>query len=89
MRLLALLLALAAFAPAPVSSEEVCSEERLAVDGVDGDIVFHTDPCERALCPVCDVPDCPVRREAFTGRPPLTVEEARLAEPLASLRQAP
>jgi pimeloyl-ACP methyl ester carboxylesterase len=32
-RLLALLLALAAFAPAPVSSEEVCSEERLAVDG--------------------------------------------------------
>jgi len=61
----------------------------LATDDVEGDIVFHTDPCARAFCAVCDVADCPVRREAFTGRPPLTVEEARLAEPLPWRRPAP
>jgi cation diffusion facilitator family transporter len=42
---------------------------------VEGEIVFHTDPCHRAYCAICDLPDCPVRREPFAGRPPLTVDE--------------
>ena len=44
--------------------------------GVDGELIFHTDPCHRAYCPMCDLDDCPVRREPFRARPPLTLEEA-------------
>ena len=44
--------------------------------GVDGELIFHTDPCHRAYCPMCDLDDCPVRREPFSARPPLTLEEA-------------
>ncbi|OGL07246.1 MAG: cation transporter [Candidatus Rokubacteria bacterium RIFCSPLOWO2_02_FULL_68_19] len=44
--------------------------------GVDGELIFHTDPCHRAYCPMCDLADCPVRREPFSARPPLTLEEA-------------
>lgn len=45
-----------------------------------GEIVFHTDPCRRRLCPACDLRDCPVRRQPFLERPPLTVDEARLTD---------
>lgn len=48
---------------------------------VEGEIVFHTDPCRRAYCPVCDVPDCPVRRAPFERREPLGVEEATRPDP--------
>jgi cation diffusion facilitator family transporter len=44
--------------------------------GIEGELVFHTDPCHRAYCAMCDLADCPVRREPFRGRPPLTLEEA-------------
>jgi cation diffusion facilitator family transporter len=44
--------------------------------GVEGELVFHTDPCHRAYCAMCDLDDCPVRRAPFAGRPPLTLEEA-------------
>ena len=44
--------------------------------GVEGELIFHTDPCHRAYCPMCDLDDCPVRREPFRARPPLTLEEA-------------
>jgi cation diffusion facilitator family transporter len=44
--------------------------------GIDGELVFHTDPCHRAYCAMCDLPECPVRRATFAGRPPLTVDEA-------------
>jgi cation diffusion facilitator family transporter len=51
--------------------------ERVMADlGVEGELVFHTDPCHRAYCAMCDVEDCLVRREPFRGRPPLTLEEA-------------
>jgi len=50
--------------------------------GIEGEIVFHTDPCHRALCTACDVPECPVRRESFAGRPPLTVDEATMTDEL-------
>jgi len=42
----------------------------------DGDITFHTDPCERDYCAMCDLEDCSVRQQPFTGLQPLTVEEA-------------
>ena len=48
----------------------------LAACRVDGEIIFHTDPCRRALCAICTVEGCPVRVEPFSGRPPLTLEEA-------------
>lgn len=50
----------------------------LRSDAIDGEIVFHVDPCLRALCAVCDVEGCPVRRSEFRERPPLTVEEATM-----------
>jgi cation diffusion facilitator family transporter len=47
---------------------------------IEGEIVFHTDPCRRALCPACDVAECPIRLSAFTRCPPLTAEEARMTD---------
>ncbi len=44
--------------------------------GVEGELVFHTDPCHRIYCAMCDLDDCPVRREPFRARPDLTLEEA-------------
>lgn len=52
------------------------AERVLASCKVDGEIIFHTDPCRRALCDICTVEGCPVRVEPFAGRPPLTLEEA-------------
>jgi cation diffusion facilitator family transporter len=43
---------------------------------VEGEMTLHTDPCHRIYCRMCDLDDCPIRREAFTGRPQLTLEEA-------------
>lgn len=48
----------------------------LATPALDGELVFHVDPCQRAFCAVCDLPDCPVRVVPFVERPPLTIEEA-------------
>jgi hypothetical protein len=51
--------------------------ERVIADlGVEGELVFHTDPCHRAYCAMCDLEDCVVRREPFRARAPLTLEEA-------------
>jgi cation diffusion facilitator family transporter len=52
------------------------AEQVLAACTVEGEIIFHTDPCRRALCAICDVEGCPVRVEPFLGRPPLTLSEA-------------
>ena len=51
--------------------------ERVMKDlNVEGEMTLHTDPCHRIYCRMCDLDDCPIRREAFTGRPPLTLDEA-------------
>jgi cation diffusion facilitator family transporter len=47
---------------------------------IQGEIVFHSDPCRRQLCPACELADCPIRRADFVARPSLTVEEARLTD---------
>lgn len=44
--------------------------------GVEGEMVFHTDPCHRIYCAVCDLGDCGIRREPFRSATPLTLEEA-------------
>ena len=44
--------------------------------GAEGELVFHTDPCHRVYCAMCDLDVCPVRREPYRGRPPLTLDEA-------------
>jgi cation diffusion facilitator family transporter len=49
---------------------------------VEGEIAFHTDPCARALCSLCELAECPVRQAPLGERPPLTVEEARLSDAL-------
>jgi len=44
--------------------------------GVEGEMVFHTDPCHRIYCAVCDLEPCPIRREPFRAATRLTLEEA-------------
>jgi cation diffusion facilitator family transporter len=52
-------------------------EERvMRACGVEGEIVFHIDPCHRAYCALCDVMDCPVREAPFVARAPHTLDEA-------------
>jgi cation diffusion facilitator family transporter len=46
----------------------------------DGEIIFHDDPCRRALCSICDVEACPVRVDPFVTRPPLTLDEVVSAD---------
>jgi len=56
-------------------SEDVAA--RVIADlGVEGEMVFHTDPCHRTYCAVCDLEDCAIRREPFLKVTPLTLEEA-------------
>jgi cation diffusion facilitator family transporter len=43
---------------------------------VEGEMTLHTDPCHRIYCRMCDLDDCPIRREVFAGCPTLTLEEA-------------
>jgi cation diffusion facilitator family transporter len=47
----------------------------IASCGIEGEIIFHTDPCRRLYCARCDIAACPIRVEAFSSRPALTVEE--------------
>ena len=60
----------------------------LATPALDGELVFHVDPCHRAFCAVCDLADCPVRVAPFRERPPLTVAEAT-GSPLLPLGEVP
>jgi hypothetical protein len=48
-----------------------------------GDFTFHTDPCERAYCRMCDLDACSVRRQPFERLEPLTVDEAVSPDPAA------
>jgi cation diffusion facilitator family transporter len=56
-------------------SEDVAARV-IAELGVEGELVFHTDPCHRIYCAMCDLDDCTIRREPFQDRPPLSLEEA-------------
>ncbi len=41
----------------------------------DGELHLHMDPCRRAYCSVCDVAECPIRREAFEKKLETTLED--------------
>jgi cation diffusion facilitator family transporter len=60
---------------------EAVADAVIAELGLEGRILFHADPCRRAWCAGCDVPDCAVRREPFVARRPLSVDEVVLPEP--------
>jgi cation diffusion facilitator family transporter len=40
----------------------------------EGEFFFHLDPCRRDYCARCPLRECPVRREEFVARPPVTRE---------------
>ncbi|MFB3907673.1 MAG: cation diffusion facilitator family transporter [Candidatus Eisenbacteria bacterium] len=56
--------------------------ERRLLDrcSIDGEIVFHTDPCRQIFCEACDLADCPIRARPFVERPRLTLDEATLPD---------
>jgi len=62
--------------------DEIDAFEERVLDAceVEGEMVFHTDPCWRALCRMCEMPECPVRAAPFERRPRFSVEEARLTD---------
>lgn len=43
---------------------------------IEGEIAFHTDPCRRHYCSICEIADCPVRRVPFASRARLTIDDA-------------
>jgi cation diffusion facilitator family transporter len=55
---------------------ETLGEHVMKELAVDGEMTLHTDPCHRVYCRMCDLDECPIRREAFAGRPRLTLDEA-------------
>lgn len=55
---------------------EGAADAILAELKIEGRISAHADPCRQAVCPACDLADCPVRRSPFRARPPLTLDEA-------------
>ena len=55
---------------------EGAADAILAELKIEGRISAHADPCRQAVCPACDLSDCPVRRAPFRARPPLTLDEA-------------
>jgi cation diffusion facilitator family transporter len=53
---------------------------------IDGEIVFHVDPCHRSFCSLCDVEPCPIRVAPFERKPPITLEEAVRPDPTEGSR---
>lgn len=45
-----------------------------------GEMNFHFDPCGKAYCEVCDLPDCPIRVKAFKQRKTVEIAELRALE---------
>ena len=43
------------------------------------DAVIHFDPCDDSLCVACAVDDCPIRKSAFVGSLPFTID--RITQP--------
>ena len=62
--------------------------EVIAACGIEGEIVFHTDPCRRIYCAQCEIPDCPIRTDPFRTRPALTVDEVVQPDMPPPLRRA-
>jgi cation diffusion facilitator family transporter len=48
--------------------------------GAVGDVLVHFDPCRPRQCPICAMPDCPVRSAPPGTRPALTLARATRGE---------
>ena len=68
---------------------EDLARQVIAEVGIEGELIIHTDPCHRIYCAMCDLDDCPVRREGYRGRPPITLEEAVRPDTPAEDRSQP
>ncbi len=44
--------------------------------GVEGEAIFHFDPCRPRQCSTCMMSDCKLRSAPFEGRSPITLESA-------------
>lgn len=40
----------------------------------DGEFAFHLDPCKKQYCSICEMKQCPIRKNAFVAIRPLTEE---------------
>lgn len=71
------------------SHDVVDAFEKRVIDEfeLEGEILFHSDPCRRAFCPVCDLSDCPIRVASFEGRTPLSMAEAQRPDPPITFSQ--
>jgi cation diffusion facilitator family transporter len=73
--------------------EAANSFERRVIEAsaLEGEIVFHIDPCQRLYCARCDIADCPIRAEAFQARAAFTADEIvqpdRIATPATKDRK--
>jgi len=54
-------------------------------DAHGGDVVIHFDPCDDSLCVACSVEPCPIRKSAFVGLLPLTLD--RVVQPDEDVRK--
>lgn len=50
--------------------------------GLDGEIVFHVDPCHRLFCAGCDMEPCPIRLSPFVAPSEISLDEAVRPDPL-------
>jgi cation diffusion facilitator family transporter len=48
----------------------------LGATAMPGDVLVHFDPCRPFHCPICPMPDCPVRSAPFAKRPPISARAA-------------
>jgi cation diffusion facilitator family transporter len=48
----------------------------LGATAMPGDVLVHFDPCQPFHCPICTMPDCPVRAAPFARRPPISARAA-------------
>ena len=56
----------------------------LAATTMPGDVLVHFDPCQPFHCPICPMPDCPVRSAPFSRRPPISAHAAVREEGLVA-----
>lgn len=48
---------------------------------IEGEVLFHVDPCRLLYCDLCDLEACPIRTRPFIKRPAMTLEEATQPDP--------
>jgi len=62
-------------------AQDAFEKRLLAVHAIEGEVLFHTDPCMRLYCELCDIEACPIRLQPFVSRPTMTLGEATQPDP--------